>query len=386
MSQIAFPASESQTDDLLARAAGIADILRADAELAERQRTLPATSVDALRGAHLFALKAPREVGGFEADLATQLAVFEAVSYLNPSAGWSLFIGAAGLGLAAAFLPQETLPEIFAANPCPTFTSGGGYVPGKLTPVDGGYMLSGKWIYGSGIRHADWSAVPARIEGSPDMITCVVPTREFVLHDNWNVVGLQGSGSEDYSVESVFVPHRFTYTRMQGQKRGGDLYRLGLLGFVTVEIVGFVLGVARRALDEFVAVTRSKSRGYGDMVAMKAQPVLQSEIAALDMKLKAARALNLAVYARAMAAVTGGRHLSPELEVELRAAGLFAAEAALEVVNRAFRFSGSSAIRMSGVLQRCMRDVQAAGTHFIFTHACYELHGANLLASPGMEA
>ena len=376
--------TEGQTRaDLLKRVRSIRDVLAADTAEAERIRTLPAASVAALQESGLYGLKAPRDVGGSEASLATQLAVFEEVAYINPSAGWNLFISSAGLGLASAFLPDEALPELFAKQRFPTFTSGGGYIPGRLVPVKNGYRLSGRWIYGSGVRHAEWSCVPAQVEGGSgrlaEIYTCVVPTSAMTVHDTWHVMGLAGTGSNDYSVEDLFVPTRFTFQRGRGSVRGGAIYRLGPLGFVTVEIVGFMLGVARRALDELIALAKTKSRGYLKQTGMVSRSVLQNAVAQADLKLKAARALNLDVFARAMEMAADGSVVSSAIETEMRAAGTMAAGLAIEVGDMAFRYGAGTAMRLDSMIQRCLRDLHSAGTHFLVSDSAFELHGQHLL-------
>jgi indole-3-acetate monooxygenase len=381
--KIGFASESAKREFLLQRIRDISEVLAADVEEAERIRTLPRRSVEALRESGLYGLKTPACSGGFEADLATQLAVFEEVAYVNPSASWSLFVSTAGLGLAASHLPKAGHEDLFAKRDFPTFASGGGYLLGKLAPCEGGYRLSGRWIYGSGIGHADWCAVPARVDAtsnkSGEVLTCIVPASAFEIHDTWSVVGLQGSGSFDYSATDVFVPARMTYCRGHGPVRGGGLYRLGNIGFVTVEIVGFMIGVARRAIDELIDLSKRKSRGYVQKSSMISRSVLQRAIADCDLKLKAVRSLNLEIFGRAAAEVSNGEFLSPALEVELRAASTMAAEITTEIANVAFRYGAGSAMRLDSPLQRCLRDLHAAGTHFVVSDTAYEAHGQQLL-------
>ncbi len=367
---------------LLAKVDSIKDVLAADADEAERISKLPLTSVAAMQEAGLYGLKAPREIGGHEADLATQLAVYEEVTYYNPSAGWNLFVSTSAWGIAAAFLPEETLAIITSKTAHPTFTGGGGHIPGRLTPVEGGYLLSGDWKYGSGIDVAEWSSVPAQIvtrDGSPGKpVSCVVPTEKLVVHDTWHVFGMAGSGSHDYSARDIFVPEGFLYDRTVMPRRGGALYRIGLIGFVTVEIVGVMLGLARRSLDEIIGISRTKARGYAAKTSMKTRPVLQRSLAEMDMELKAARALNLDVCNRAMAAVKSGQ-MTPSLELELRAAAVLAAEKTLHVGSTSFRHGAGTAMRLDNLLQRNLRDLYAADTHFVVSDTAYEAYGQHLL-------
>lgn len=368
---------------LLQKVKQISDVLAADVVEAERIRTLPQTSVAALRASKLYGLKTPACVGGYEASLADQLAVFEETAYVNPSAGWNLFVSSAGLGIAAAHLPDAGLQRLFTDPDFPTFASGGGFITGKLVPTEGGYRLSGRWVYGSGIKHADWVAIPARVvsdnEADSRVLTCIVPACEFEIFDTWHVMGLAGSGSHDYGVENVYVPKEMTFCRADGPARGGAIYRLGPIGYVTVEIVGFMIGVARRALDELIQLSVKKSRGYVSRSSLAQRHVLQRAVAEADLKLKAARALNLDVFERATVAAGALKTLPESLEIELRAASTFAAETTIEIANMAFRYAAGSAMRLESPLQRCLRDLHAAGTHFVVSDTAYESHGQRLL-------
>jgi indole-3-acetate monooxygenase len=160
MNQV-FPQEREQKRQALLDAVGqVREILAADVEEAEKLRTLPPSSVAALRDSGLLALKTPAALGGAEADPITQIEIIEAVSYVSPSAGWYLFIGAATAGLSGAFLPDAGVAEMFGGGRFPLVAGGGGLRPGKLVPVEGGYRLTGRWSWGSGIRHAEWLTIP----------------------------------------------------------------------------------------------------------------------------------------------------------------------------------------------------------------------------------
>jgi hypothetical protein len=153
---------EEKRQALLAAVEGVRAVVTAGADEAEASATLPAATVAALAAAGLFALKLPAVLGGAEADPVTQCEVIEAVSYLDPSAGWCTMIGATGIALPAAFLREEAIEQIFGGNQVPT--AAGALMPsGQAVPVDGGYRVSGRWAFASGVRHAQWMTVGARV-------------------------------------------------------------------------------------------------------------------------------------------------------------------------------------------------------------------------------
>ena len=205
------------------------------------------------------------------------------------------------------------------------------------------------------------------------------PTKQATIHDNWDVVGLRGTGSCDVSLDKTFVPSEFIYDVVDSRNlRGGPLYLLGRPGFVINEHAGLALGIARRALDEIVKIAKSKRRRI-DPNTIAERSVFQRVVGELDLKLRATRHLCLDVFENAWNTVSTGEVPSHEQQNEMRATSLYATEIALDVVTKAFRYAGGSALHEGQVLQECLRDMNAAAQHFMVTDAAYESHGQTLL-------
>jgi alkylation response protein AidB-like acyl-CoA dehydrogenase len=166
-------------------------------------------------------------------------------------------------------------------------------------------------------------------------------------------------------------------------RRGGALYRLGRPGFVTNEHSAFALGVGRRALDAVTEVAVSKSRGYNSTNLLADRPTLQRALGECDLKLRAARALNVEILEEAWQSVCNGQTPAPPLQAQLRGCATYTTDVAADVVAQAFRYGGGSALFMSSVLQRCLRDINAAAQHQMVSDAAYENHGQFLLGLPG---
>ena len=383
----AFPTERTEKRRVLMDAVeAVRATLEAGTQEAEETATLPLTSVEALYESGLLRLKLPHVLGGAEADPMTQLDVLEAVSRIDPSAGWCLMIGAASLGSLAAFLPDDAVDEIFEDGKPPRVA--GAFAPfGTAAPVAGGYRVTGRWPFGSGVRHSQWVSAGARVTtesaGYPPQLRCVMPTANVKIHDNWDVMGLRGTGSCDFSVEDLFVPDRFAWdVSLTEPRRGGALYRLGRPGFVTNEHSAFALGVGRRALDAVTEVAVSKSRGYNSTNLLADRPTLQRALGECDLKLRAARALNVEILEEAWQSVCNGRTPAPPLQAQLRGCATYTTDVAADVVAQAFRYGGGSALFMSSVLQRCLRDINAAAQHQMVSDAAYENHGQFLLGLP----
>ena len=382
-----FPTDREENRRVLMDAVDdVRDILEAGAEEGEETATLPQASVDALYDSGLLRLKLPHVLGGAEADLVTQLDVLEAVSEIDASAGWCLMIGAASLGGVGAFLHEDAIREIFAGGQPPK--TAGVFAPfGKAVPVNGGYLLSGRWSFASGIRHSDWISAGARVvtedAGYPAQVRVTVRTSDVKIHDNWQVMGLRGTGSCDFSVEDLYVPTEFAYdVSLIEPLRGGPIFRLGRPAFVTNEHSAFALGVARRALDAVLEVGAGKTRGYTSVNPVARRPAFQRMLSECDLKLRAARALNVEILEQAWDTVCGGQPPDPMLQTQMRSLCSYTTDVATEVVTQAFRFAGGSALFDASILQRCLRDINAGAQHQMVSDAAYENQGQFMLGLP----
>ncbi len=364
----------------------VRDVLEAGAEEGEETCTLPQASVDALYDSGIFRLKLPHALGGAEADLVTQLDVLEAVCEIDASAGWCVMIGAASLGGVGAFLPDDAIEEIFAHGEPPK--TAGVFAPmGRAVPVEGGYLLSGRWSFASGVRHSEWISAGARVTtddpGLPVQVRATMRTSDVTIHDNWHVMGLRGTSSCDFSVENLFVPTGFAYdVSLTEPLRGGEIFRLGRPAFVTNEHSAFALGVARRALNETLEVGRSKTRGYTSVNSVAQRPAFQRMLSESDLKLRSTRALNVDVLERAWQVVSQGSPPDPLLQTEMRSLCSYTTDVAVDVATQAFRYAGGSALFESSILQRCLRDINAGAQHQMVSDTAYENHGQFLLGLP----
>ena len=383
----AFPVDRKARRRVLMDAVeGVRCVLEAGAREGEETATLPRASADALYDSGLFRLKLPHVLGGAEADLVTQLDVLEAVSEIDPSAGWCLMIGAASLGGVGAFLADDAIEEIFA-NGKPPRTAGVFAPFGTAVPAEGGYLLTGRWSFASGIRHAEWISAGARVvteqPGYPAQVRATVRTSDVNIHDNWQVMGLRGTGSCDFSVEDLFVPTSFAYdVSLTEPLRGGALYRLGRPAFVTNEHAAFALGVGRRALRAALEMGQDKTRGYLSVNPLAHRPVFQRMLSECDLRLRAARALNVEILERAWQVACEGRTPEPELQAELRSLATYSTDVAVDVATQAFRSGGGAALFDSSILQQCLRDINAGAQHQMVSDAAYENHGQFMLGLP----
>lgn len=383
-------AREEKRTALLAAVDSIRDTITAHADEAERLGTLPRASVDALQSTGLLSLKLPEALGGAEADPALQFEVIEKLSAIDPSAGWCLMIGGTGIGLPGAFLPEAAIACVFEGRRIPTAAIVA-MPTGEAVPVDGGYRVTGRWPFVSGVPHAEWVTVGARVLASdaspPEPRLFVVPAKALHIHDNWHVMGLKGTGSNDVSLCDHLVPEAFTWDRQKSpQQRGGALYRLGHPGFVANEHAAFAIGVGRGALDAIQQLARAKRRSFAPgPSSIESRPVFQRFVGHADMRLRSARALVLEVYAEAWEIASRGEVPPPRVQAAIRSACAYATEVAVEVTSEAFRFGGGEAAYESHLLQRYLRDVNVGAQHLMMSAVAYENHGQFSMGLPGAD-
>lgn len=382
-----FPADrQKKRKALLDAVRSVRDTVESCADESERLGTLSPPAVEAIRAVGLFTLKLPLPLGGAEADPVTQMEIIEELAYIDAAAGWCLMIGATAIGRPGAFLCDEAITQIFDGGSIPTAATATS-ISGEAVPVDGGYILTGRWPFASGVRHAEWmvagAKVPAKDETEETSLTLVYPVEKGKIHDNWHVMGLEGSGSNDISASELFVPAHFTWeTALWEPRRGDAIYRMGRPGFVANEHPAVALGIARRALDEIIDSAPRKKRGNPPTSSLADREAFRRDIATCDFRLRAARSVSHEVFERAYAITCSGQVPDDDIQAEMRAVAAHVTFEAIDVATTAFRYAGGSAIHRGNILQRCLRNVNAAAQHFMVSDSALENYGATLLDFP----
>lgn len=382
------PTVELERADLFERVDRIAEVLEADADAGDVLGRLPDTTIDALRSVGLLALKMPRVLGGFEAEPALQYEIFERVAYHNIAAGWCLFIYADTLGMITARISDAGLAAILDGHDVPVTCGGGGLRPGTLEPAEGGMLLSGQFRYGSGIHAAQWVLMSGLLAGDgrrPQVFNCVLSKDALTVHDTWNVHGLKATGSHDFSVDRLFVPHVMIFPAGGPPLRGGRQYRTGVAGYLSYTVPAVCGAVARRGLDELIASAAGRVRGYTKMNALSSRAVFQRFVGEADTKLSSARSLMLSTGTDLMEQIEQPGADVRALDARTRAAAAFATRVATDVVHDLVRFTGGDALRIGHFLEKGLRDVTMAASHLLVNEVAYENHAQFLLGIPGAD-
>ena len=351
---------------------------------AEQARTLPSNAVTILRGLGAFWLKTPAELGGNPLDPLSFCDVIEELAYIDVSVAWAAMIGAGCTGVAAGWLPDACVRVMFApGRPLPVVA--GQLSPrGTGTPVDGGYLVSGRWGFSSGIAHADWLlgmfAVTGASSGQQRRMIFAIPKGQAQVLDDWHVAGLRGTGSLGWEVASLFVPAGHTYEVGAAAVRGGSLFRLGMPAFTSNEVPPVCIGLARRVLDDMTALATCTARIPGGP-AVSGRAVFQKELGRGEVRVRAARLVHREAMAAMWDTAKSGAMPSTDQHIAGTVASVFVAETCADVVTDLFRFGGGRVLALSSPMQRRLRDVLAARQHVGLSEETYEAAGLRRIQS-----
>ena len=350
------------------------EVVRAEAAESERNRTLTATIVESMWSTGLMSAFNPSAAGGLEPSFAEMIETWIEMAWQDGSFGWVGIANLPSAFAAATYLPDDGFAEVFTANDN-RVTMGGQFFPnGQGTAVDGGYRLTGSWSFGSGTGHAEYVAagflpmddgeIRWITEGVPDMQVAVVPRDQVEFKDGWHVQGLKGTGSYDYALDDVFVPHRRTFALFTREPRRGSspATRMGMMPVTAAGHAAWALGVAKSMLDDVAELAATKFR-MSDMAALASRPTFQKGLAHHVAAWRAARLLVLDAFGTAEAAVAAGGELTPTLRADMRVAAVFATDTARGCAEWAHLVAGTSAIREGSRLERAFRDVYTGTQH-----------------------
>jgi len=357
---------------MLARAQGLADLIGAEAARSEADATLSPLVVEAFHETGLFGLMVPKELGGEEADLPTVLAVYEEVCRADGSAGWSLLANATTSAFAGAYTGPTAVAAMFDGARIPV--AAGQFSPrGTAVRAGDGFVVSGRYSFGSGSAHSPWigggafelrdGEFVAAASGLPMIRAYFVPRDRVEFLDNWDVMGLAGTGSYDYEVPEQTVHEDFTFDLIAAEPhRGGPVYRLGVLGLTAAGHAAFALGVGRRGMEELTRIVQTKHRLGAQ--PLRDQQLFRHDYAMHDAALHAARAFVYESFATVQDVLEAGDDPSPVQRQRLRQSTTYATRVATDAVRFAYTAAGTDALRPS-VLQRCFRDLHAATQHLV---------------------
>jgi alkylation response protein AidB-like acyl-CoA dehydrogenase len=356
------------------RAKRVAKIADRYALEADENGQLSEPVVEALHEEGLYGMWVPRSLGGAELDPVSSLQVIENVAYGDPSAGWVMMASALAIGTGGAYLGKEAVDELFGGDRMPVI-AGQGTRPGKAVTKNGGYVLSGSWSFASGIKHGTHIHTLGIIEETGEPRIFVLPVEQATLIDNWDVMGLRGTGSIDYTIDEAYVPEAYTHFAVtETPKQGGSLYKLGVIGFAGMCHSGWACGLGRRLLDELAAGVRARG---GLSNPQGASDSFQQGYAKAEGTYRSARALVYETWGDVKRTLDAGDEVTTRQHTLIRLAMAHVTWAAHSVATFVYTAGGTNALR-SSTIQRLFRDAHAGTQHVVASPPVFAAIGREL--------
>ena len=381
-------------------AAALRTALRDDKDEIEREQRLPKPLVEKLRAAGFYRMVIPRALGGLQVDPLTYLRVVEILSEGLGSVGWNIANNSIGQ-LVTLGLPEEGTQEIYASGAdtiiAGTAVQGGG----KAVPVEGGYRVSGRWQFGSGCQESSWMLGSFQIfddgrprlsaEGKPMFWRGIFARAEAeIVPGSWDVAGLRGTGSFDWTVDNVFLPERRTMIHAgapldnQWKRWPGATYALPAQCWVGPHHSAVITGIARAGIDALIELAGGKQPRGRPAGLLCESPQVQDAVGRADAVLNAGRAYRGAMIAELWNTIAAGAETTLEQRARCRLASVYAGDSARQAMDLVYRLGGSTSFKRDSRLAECWRDLHTVGQTVTIAPEWYPIGGRVYLGTdPG---
>ena len=332
----------------------------------------------------------PRSLGGLQVDPLTYLRVVELLAEGAGSVGWNV-CQQQHRPTRHARLPDEGVHEIYPPGHATVIAGTAVQGGGQAVPVEGGYRVSGHWTFGSGCQEATWMLGSFQIlddgeprrrpDGGSLYWRGVFPRAEAkIVPGSWDVAGLRGTGSFDWTVKDVFLPERRTCPHVgvpldnQWSRWPGITYALPSQAWVGPHHSSVITGIARAGIDALIALAVEKTpRGRTGMLCDN--PQVQDAVGRADAILNAGRVYRSAMIAELWNTIAAGRETTLEQRARCRLASTYAADSAREAMDLVYRHGGSTSFKRESRLAECWRDLHVVGQTVTIAPEWYPIGG-----------
>jgi 3-hydroxy-9,10-secoandrosta-1,3,5(10)-triene-9,17-dione monooxygenase len=363
--------------EMIERARALLPALRSRATVTEEARTLPPDTERDLHAAGLFRILQPKRVGGAELDYVALVDFADVVGLADASVEWNLTNLDSHHWMLAMF-DRRAQDAVWNESPDALIASSFIFPAGRARRAKGGYVLSGRWPFSSGVNSSSWNML-AGIVASDDEADGV-EYRVFLLNkadygiiDTWTSTGLRGTGSNDVKVDEVFVPDHMSLAvrDIAGGPTPGSavnpspLYTIPVFALFPYVLSGAALGNAQACLDDYVGNARHRASTYNRTKLGDLQTT-QIKVAEASAKVDAARLIMRRTCIAAMADASRGYIPTMAEKVKSRRDGAYSVNLCTEAVSLLFAASGARGLYSVGALQRQFRDAHAINAHIAF--------------------
>ncbi|MCX2981864.1 flavin-dependent monooxygenase [Halieaceae bacterium IMCC14734] len=382
--------AEQLAASLLQAARDMVPTLRERASECEALGKLPEATVEDFQRAGFFRICQPARWGGFELDPQVFFDVQMTLAEGCMSSAWVLGVVAIHNWQLALF-DDRAAAEVWSDDDSVLISSS--YMPvGKVTRVEGGFQLSGRWGFSSGSKHCQWAflgAVCPPLDSSdpPDMRTFLVPLADYTIEENWDVMGLQGTGSHDIIVNDAFVPEYRTHKALDGlncsspgnQVNEAALFQIPFGQIFVRAVSSSSIGALQGAIDCYRQVMGVRV-GINDGKRAAEDPVAQQALADAAIVVDQQKLVLHRNFDRMMEAVRSNQPLTMDERVKMRYDSAAVSDACVSAMDNLLGCCGASGMFLSHPLNRYFRDLHSGRGHVANTPGKYgRNHGAVML-------
>jgi alkylation response protein AidB-like acyl-CoA dehydrogenase len=368
-------------DKLLA----LADLLREHAREGEELGVLAPATLTAMHEAGVFKIALPIELGGYALGARDTVEIVDALGQSDASAGWTVIVSSATRNTLG--FPKQARDEVFAEVDTwvgPLMFGASVFAPqvGKGRKVDGGWMVSGKWSFGSGCKIAAWGSVGIEHidpeTGQPRRAMAILSSDQYTILDDWRVMGLMATASNSVKAsQEVFVPdHRVVQMgelmMLIGALRGkyeGIAFKhspVGMMIVTTAAFAALAAGMAKGALEAFIEQAKKRAPFNLPYPTMSEMATIQAVAGKARAAINAADAVILRHADEIDRRALAGEDFVPSDEPEITMDLVHQIHQCLGTIDGLLLALGSSAVSLSNPIQRFVRDVHVLATHGAF--------------------
>ena len=372
MPDMSVGARSADSKQFLAGIAALLPEIRARAGETERLGSVPDDIIQALTNADVFRAVQPRQWGGLELDHATFYEGMALLASACGSTGWVASVVGVHPWQIALFA-DEAQRDVWRDDPDARASSA--LAPtGSVRQVDGGFHLSGRWPFSSGVDHCGWAllggVIPDQGNGA-EFRTFLVPRQDFSIdHDSWQVTGLSGTGSKDVVVPGAFVPEHRTHSVVDvyhGRDPGFAVndrpyFRLPWRLVFGYTIAAPAIGAALGAVDAFIENNRARVSAYGGPPVAR-DPAVNRPLARALIATDTARTRLAATWTELRSILEAGQTIQYERRVQALYEAALAHHGCTDAICDLMAVNGGRTMRADGTLQRLFRDLLAMRNH-----------------------
>ncbi len=360
-------------DAYLDRVRALLPAIRERVSYTEELRRLPDETFKEFQEAGLFRALQPKRYEGYELDPGTFYQAVIEVGTVCGSSAWVL--GVVGVhNWQLALFPPQAQEDVWGEDTSIQLSTSLSPT-GTVERVRGGFWVRGRWSFSSGCDFCQWvllaGVVPSpHDDAPPQRLIVLLPRSDYEIDDNWDVIGLSGSGSKDIVVQDAFVPEYRVFSTQEAFElrspglavHDAPLYRLSFGNVFSYGISSPTIGVALGALNVFREQAKSRLRAR-DQSRVATDPFVQLHLAEAAAEVDAARDRMLHNFATMMDLARAGQEIPLAQRARCRWDAANAVTWSAKAVDRLFKASGGRAIFRHNPIQRAWRDVHAMQAH-----------------------